>query len=206
MKVMVTGGAGFIGSHFVRYWLQHHPEDELVNFDALTYSGNLANLADVTNCPTTFIQGDIRDSQAVDQVMTGVDVVVHFAAETHVDRSILEPAAFVTTNVVGTQVLLDAALRHQVKRFHHVSTDEVFGSLELETTANSPKPPPMIPAVPTRPQGWIGSPGPGVWGNLWFALHHHQLLQQLWFAHVPGKILSLGNNESYRGQKGTAVR
>jgi len=149
MKLLITGGAGFIGSHFVRYWLEHHPTDTVINFDSLTYSGNLANLADVADNPQyQFIQGDIRDSVAVDQAMAGVDMVVHFAAETHVDRSILEPANFVTTNVVGTQVLLDAALRHQVKRFHHISTDEVFGSLELgsaekfsETTPYDPRSP-----------------------------------------------------------------
>lgn len=149
MKVLVTGGAGFIGSNFVHYWLQHHPEDTVVNFDLLTYAGNVETLRDVEDNPQyQFIQGDIRDSQAVDQAMAGVEVVVHFAAETHVDRSILEPAAFVTTNVVGTQVLLDAALHHQVKRFHHISTDEVFGSLELgsatkfsETTPYDPRSP-----------------------------------------------------------------
>lgn len=149
MKVLVTGGAGFIGSHFVHYWLANHPEDTVVNFDLLTYAGNLDNLQDIADSPQyQFIQGDIRDVSAVDQVMTGVDIVVHFAAETHVDRSILEPAAFVTTNVVGTQVLLDSALRHRVKRFHHISTDEVFGSLELgsaekfsETTPYDPRSP-----------------------------------------------------------------
>jgi dTDP-glucose 4,6-dehydratase len=149
MKVLVTGGAGFIGSHFVHYWLANHPEDTVVNFDLLTYAGNLDNLQDIADSPQyQFIQGDIRDVSAVDQVMTGVDIVVHFAAETHVDRSILEPSAFVTTNVVGTQVLLDSALRHRVKRFHHISTDEVFGSLELgsaekfsETTPYDPRSP-----------------------------------------------------------------
>jgi len=149
MKLMVTGGAGFIGSHFVRYWLQNHPEDTVINFDCLTYAGNLANLKDVDQLPQyKFVKADIRDAQAVDEAMAGVDLVVHFAAETHVDRSILEPAGFVTTNVMGTQVLLDAALRHQVKRFHHISTDEVFGSLELgsaekfsETTPYDPRSP-----------------------------------------------------------------
>ncbi len=136
MRLLVTGGAGFIGSNFILYWLKHHPEDEIVNFDALTYAGNLENLADVQNQPNyRFIQGDIRDPQAVNQAMTGIDTVVHFAAESHVDRSILNPGDFVTTNIVGTQVLLDAALKNQVKRFHHISTDEVFGSLELNSTA-----------------------------------------------------------------------
>ena len=133
MKILVTGGAGFIGSNFILYWMKNHPEDQVVNFDKLTYAGNLENLKDVEKNPYySFIHGDICDASAVEKAMVGVDTVVHFAAESHVDRSIMEPAAFVVTNVVGTQVLLDAALKNNVKRFHHVSTDEVYGSLSLE--------------------------------------------------------------------------
>jgi dTDP-glucose 4,6-dehydratase len=129
---MVTGGAGFIGSNFILYWLKQHPSDEIVNFDLLTYAGNPENLASVEKQPNyRFVQGDVRDPVAVNQAMAGADTVVHFAAETHVDRSILDPAAFVTTNVVGTQVMLDAARQNKMQRFHHISTDEVFGSLEL---------------------------------------------------------------------------
>ncbi len=134
MKLLVTGGAGFIGTNFIIYWLSHHPEDTVVNFDKLTYAGNLNNLTSVEKNPQyRFVQGDICDAKAVGAVMDGIDIVVHFAAESHVDRSILEAAPFVMTNVVGTQVLLDAALKAKVRRFHHVSTDEVFGSLELGT-------------------------------------------------------------------------
>jgi len=134
MKMLVTGGAGFIGTNFIHYWLKNHPEDRVSNLDMLTYAGNLENLTDVEANPNySFIKGDIRDSKAVDAAMEGIDVVVHFAAESHVDRSILEPSTFITTNVVGTQVLLDAAVKHKVLRFHHISTDEVFGSLELES-------------------------------------------------------------------------
>jgi dTDP-glucose 4,6-dehydratase len=133
MKLLVTGGAGFIGSNFVLYWLKNHPDDHIVNFDKLTYAGNLENLKSVEDNPNyTFIQGDICDPDAVNKAMQGIDTVVHFAAESHVDRSITDPASFVTTNVLGTQVLLDAALAHNVTRFHHISTDEVFGSLELD--------------------------------------------------------------------------
>jgi len=132
MKLLVTGGAGFIGSNFILYWTANHPEDQIVNFDKLTYAGNLENLKSVEKSEQyTFIKGDICDADAVAAAMNGVDIVVHFAAESHVDRSIHEPAAFVMTNVVGTHVLLDAAQKAQVKRFHHVSTDEVFGALEL---------------------------------------------------------------------------
>lgn len=134
MKLVVTGGAGFIGSNFILYWLKNHPEDEVINLDKLTYAGNLENLADVQNNPRySFIRGDICDGAIVEKAVEGSDVVVHFAAESHVDRSILHPSTFVETNVSGTQVLLDAALKYKVKRFHHVSTDEVFGSLELES-------------------------------------------------------------------------
>jgi dTDP-glucose 4,6-dehydratase len=132
MKLLVTGGAGFIGSNFILYWLKQHPEDIIVNFDKLTYAGNLENLKEVEhNQNYSFIHGDIGDSETVVKAMEGVDTVVHFAAETHVDRSITGPAIFLQTNVIGTQVLLDAAVKSNIKRFHHVSTDEVFGALQL---------------------------------------------------------------------------
>src|SRR5690348_7365381 len=135
MKLLVTGGAGFIGSNFILYWMKKHPEDEIVNFDKLTYAGNLENLTSVQDLPNyTFIKGDIRDGVAVENAMKNVDIVVHFAAESHVDRSIMNPSDFVETNVGGTQVLLDVALKANVKRFHHVSTDEVFGTLYLGST------------------------------------------------------------------------
>src|SRR3989338_4339335 len=133
MKLLVTGGAGFIGSNFIKYWLQNHPTDKIINFDKLTYAGNLENLSDLENNPNyAFVQGDICDAETVLKNMEGVDIVVHFAAESHVDRSIMEPAAFVMTNIVGTQVLLGAALKNNIKKFHHVSTDEVFGHLSLD--------------------------------------------------------------------------
>lgn len=149
MKLLVTGGAGFIGSNFILYWMKNHPEDEMVNFDKLTYAGNLENLTSVQNLPNySFIKGDICDGVAVENAMKNVDMVVHFAAESHVDRSIMNPSDFVETNVAGTQVLLDAALKANVKRFHHVSTDEVFGALALgskerfsETTKYNPHSP-----------------------------------------------------------------
>lgn len=132
MKVLVTGGAGFIGSNFCHYWAEKHPTDILVNLDKLTYAGNLKNLEKISGHPNySFIQGDICDKDLVNRVMKDVEIVVHFAAESHVDRSILDPYPFITTNIIGTQVLLDAALKCKVKRFHHISTDEVFGSLAL---------------------------------------------------------------------------
>jgi dTDP-glucose 4,6-dehydratase len=133
MRILVTGGAGFIGSHYVRTTLGAGPTavTGVTVIDKLTYSGNEANLAPVAGDPRlTFIRADICDSRATDEVMPGHDVVVHFAAESHVDRSIAGAAPFVATNVLGTQTLLDAALRHGVSRFVHVSTDEVYGSIE----------------------------------------------------------------------------
>lgn len=135
MKLLVTGGAGFIGSNFIMYWMKNHPDDFIVNFDMLTYAGNLENLSTVEKNPNySFVKGDITNQEQVENAMKGADTVVHFAAETHVDRSISGPAAFVKTNVLGTQILLDAALLHEIKRFHHVSTDEVFGALELNSS------------------------------------------------------------------------
>ncbi|MBL1105866.1 dTDP-glucose 4,6-dehydratase [Streptomyces sp. 5-8] len=130
MRILVTGGAGFIGSEYVRRRWDSDPEARITVLDKLTYSGVEANLASVARQPGyTFVHGDICDPDVVDQVMAGQDAVVHFAAESHVDRSIDGADRFVRTNVMGTQVLLDAARRHRVGRFVHVSTDEVYGSI-----------------------------------------------------------------------------
>jgi dTDP-glucose 4,6-dehydratase len=128
---MVTGGCGFIGSNFIRHLLETDPHLEVVNFDALTYAGNPANLADYADSPRyTFVKGDITDRDAVRAVVReGIGGIVHFAAESHVDRSIQDSGPFVRTNVLGTQVLLDAAREYLVPRFVHVSTDEVYGTL-----------------------------------------------------------------------------
>lgn len=134
MKLLVTGGAGFIGSNFIRYWLNKHPKDKIINYDKLTYAGHLSSTKDFTgNRNYKFIKGDICDAKKIQQLMKDIDIVVHFAAESHVDRSIADPGAFVRTNVLGTQVLLEAAKKNKIKRFHHVSTDEVFGALPLNS-------------------------------------------------------------------------
>ena len=147
MKILVTGGAGFIGSNFIRYWLKEHADDAIVNFDALTYAGDRTSLSDVetTAGPRyAFVQGDIADMAAVRDALDAhqPDVIVNFAAESHNSRAILDPVAFARTNVVGTQVLLEAARQARVSRLHHISTCEVYGDLALDSaesfTENSP--------------------------------------------------------------------
>jgi dTDP-glucose 4,6-dehydratase len=131
MRVLVTGGAGFIGSNYCRFVLREHPNDEVVNLDKLTYAGNLENLTDVADDPRySFVRGDICDEETVEGAMGGVDAVVNFAAETHVDRSIHHAGDFIDTDVKGLYVLLEAARKRGVDRFVHVSTDEVYGSIE----------------------------------------------------------------------------
>lgn len=149
MKLLVTGGTGFIGSNFICYWLVNHPEDYIVNFDKLTYAGNLENLTDIEKSPNyKFIKGDIGDPKAVTATMKDIDIVVNFAAESHVDRSILDPAPFIKTNVLGTQVLLDAAREAKVARFNHISTDEVFGALPLDSKERFSEETPYNPTSP----------------------------------------------------------
>ncbi len=135
MKVLVTGGAGFIGSNFIHYWLEVHPDDEIINVDFLTYAGNVENIADIASDERyRFVKADIGNLDIMGRELCGVDVVVNFAAESHNDRAILDPGIFIQTNVLGTQMLLEAARRAGVQRFHHISTCEIFGELELEET------------------------------------------------------------------------
>ncbi len=135
MKIVVTGGAGFIGTSFVYYELQNHPEDEIICLDALTYAGNLENLKGAMDNPHfRFVKGDIADRKLVFELFEAEkpDIVVNFAAETHVDRSVMDPGIFVRSNVMGTQVLMDACREFKTGRFHQVSTDEVYGDLPLD--------------------------------------------------------------------------
>lgn len=131
-NILVTGGAGFIGSNFIHYMLEKYSDYKIVNLDLLTYAGNLENLKDIENNSNyKFVKGDIADSELVDKIIkeNAIDTIINFAAESHVDRSILEPDAFINTNVIGTHNLLKVAWANDKIRFHHVSTDEVFGSL-----------------------------------------------------------------------------
>ena len=152
MKLLVTGGAGFIGTNFIRYWLRHYSNDAVINLDRLTYAGDLSNLIDIaeTYYPKRykFAHGDILDSAFVEDILKTEhpDVIVNFAAESHNSRAILHPRRFFETNVMGTQVLLDAARKSGVERFHHISTCEVYGELPLDS------PDTFSESAPYRPQ------------------------------------------------------
>jgi len=153
VKLLVTGGAGFIGSNFIRYWLREHPWDSAVSYDLLTYAGDRSSLADVeasAGARYAFVQGDIADLAAVRAALEGhrPDVIVNFAAESHNSRAILDPVAFARTNVVGTQVLLEAARQQRIDRFHHISTCEVYGDLALDSTASFREDSPYRPRTP----------------------------------------------------------
>lgn len=135
MKIIVTGGAGFIGTNFIYYQLNNHPDDEIICIDNLTYAGKIENLTEAfSNLNFHFIKADIADSKKIDEIFDEFrpDIVVNFAAESHVDRSIEDPGIFIKTNVLGTQVLLDASKKYNVKRYHQISTDEVYGDLPLD--------------------------------------------------------------------------
>lgn len=148
MKILITGGAGFIGGNFVNYMVQKYPSYQIINLDALTYAGNLENVKEVENEPNyRFVKGDITDKNLIESLFVeGIDAVVNFAAESHVDRSISDPGIFIKTNVQGTQVLLDAAKKYGVKKYIQISTDEVYGTLGetgyfTETTPLAPNSP-----------------------------------------------------------------
>lgn len=151
MNILVTGGCGFIGSHFLRYMMDIYANDSFICLDALTYAGNKNNIKELLeDSRLTMIEGNIRDASFVDTLFVSYkpDVVVHFAAETHVDRSITGPQVFLETNVIGTGVLLDACLRHGIERFHHVSTDEVYGTLPLQGGSPFTEQSPLLPSSP----------------------------------------------------------
>lgn len=146
-KIIVTGGAGFIGSNFVHWVVDNQPDVQVTVLDKLTYAGNKANLAGIPEDRLTFIQGDICDADLVDELFANADAVVHFAAESHNDNSIANPAPFLQTNVEGTYTLLEAARKHGV-RFHHISTDEVYGDLALDDPAKFTEETPYHPSSP----------------------------------------------------------
>ncbi len=149
MQLLVTGGAGFIGSNFVRYWVERHPGDGVAVLDVLTYAGNRPNLADVED-RIAFVQGDIGDLEVVTKTLAEhqIDVIVHFAAESHNSLAVLDPGRFFRTNVLGTQTLAEAARRHGISRFHHISTCEVYGDLPLDSDERFTEETPYRPRTP----------------------------------------------------------
>jgi dTDP-glucose 4,6-dehydratase len=148
MRLLVTGGAGFIGSNFVHYWLEGHPDDHVVVLDLLTYAGDRGSLADVEGPRMTFVEGDICDLELCERLLEDVDVVVNFAAESHNSLAVVDPGRFFRTNVIGTQTLLEAARRSGVQRFHHVSTCEVYGDLPLDSEEMFTEDSPYRPRTP----------------------------------------------------------
>lgn len=149
MKLLVTGGAGFIGSNFIRYWLKKYPKDKIINLDKLTYAGRLSTTKDFSKRKNyRFIKGDITNIKTVKKAIKNVDTVVNFAAESHNDRAIADPGIFVKTNILGTQVLLEMARQAKVERFHHISTCEVFGEMELEEKKAFKETDPFKPRTP----------------------------------------------------------
>ena len=149
MRLLVTGAAGFIGSNFVRYWIERHPDDRVVAYDLLTYAGNRPNLADL-EARIGFVQGDIGDLDKVSKVLEDerIDTIINFAAESHNSLAILDPSLFFRTNVLGTQTLLEAVCKREIARFHHVSTCEVYGDLALDSAASFREDSPYLPRTP----------------------------------------------------------
>jgi dTDP-glucose 4,6-dehydratase len=149
MRILVTGAAGFIGSNFVRYWLERRPDDHLIAYDLLTYAGNRESLADLEE-RIVFVQGDIADGELVEQTLRDerVEVIVNFAAESHNSLAVVDPGRFFRTNVLGTQTLLEAARQNGLERFHHVSTCEVYGDLPLDSTETFSEESPYQPRTP----------------------------------------------------------
>src|SRR5437868_12268824 len=147
MKVLVTGGAGFIGSNFVHYVYRERPDWQILVYDKLTYAGNRANIADIEGDRVQFVQADICDERAIENAVSSCDAIIHFAAESHVDNSLHGPWAFVDTNVIGTYRILEAVRKYD-KRLHHISTDEVFGDLALDAAKSFNESTPYDPSSP----------------------------------------------------------
>jgi dTDP-glucose 4,6-dehydratase len=195
MRILVTGGCGFIGSNFIRYILKHYKPAYVSNVDVLTYAGNLANLEGVTEQHGDryeFFKADIANADQMDALMTEHQfyAVINFAAESHVDRSINDPANFIHTNVIGTSVLLDCARRHGVQRFIQISTDEVYGSLPEAGKFTE-----QSPLAIFREQSRGGSAGARFLQDLWPGSDRHALLKQLRALSISGKTDSADDHQ-----------
>ena len=203
MKIFVTGGAGFIGSNFITHLLGVSQEYSVVNYDKLTYAGNLANLESVAGNPRyRFIKGDICDAAAVAAAMAGCQAVIHFAAESHVDRSIYEPAPMIETNVTGTFVLLQIARKLNIEKFVHVSTDEVYGDLAPGTFADENSP--LQPSSPYSASKASSDLDCQILRpHLRFSRGHHARVQQLRSFPISRKI-SASHDHKCAGRQTTA--
>ena len=191
MNIIVTGGAGFIGSNFIFHMLKKYPDYRIICLDCLTYAGNLSTLAPVMDNPNfRFVKESITDREAVYKLFEEEhpDMVVNFAAESHVDRSIENPEVFLTTNIIGTAVLMDACRKYGIKRYHQVSTDEVYGDLPLDRPDPHKQPLQLF-------QGFCRPSGAGLPQNLWTACNHQPLFQQLRPIPFPGKTDSVNDRQ-----------
>ena len=208
MRLLVTGGAGFIGSNFVHYWLEQHPDDHVVVYDLLTYAGNRQNVATVEE-RIVFVQGDICDRELAEATLREekIDTVVNFAAESHNSLAVVDPTRFFRTNVLGTQTLLEAARAAGTERFHHVSTCEVYGDLALDSDEVFTEESPYRPQdAVQRVEGRGGSRGPRVLRDLRPPCHDHQLLEQLRRLSVPRKGAPALHDERARRRAAPHVR
>ena len=208
MRLLVTGGAGFIGSNFVHYWLEHHPDDHLVVYDLLTYAGNRASLADVEE-RIVFVQGDIGDLELAQKTIEdeGVDTIVNFAAESHNSLAVLDPGLFARTNVLGTQLLLEAARATGVERFHHISTCEVFGDLALDSDEVFTEDSPYRPRTPYNASKAAADHYVRAYHETFERPDHdHELLEQLRRVPVPGEGPAAVRHERARRPPAADVR
>ena len=206
MKIFVTGGAGFIGSNFIRHVLSLNKGYQVVNYDKLTYAGNLANLESVADNPNySFVRGDICDAAALEEAMNGCTAVVHFAAESHVDRSIYEPAPVIETNVTGTFFMLQVARKLRVERFVHISTDEVYGDMLPGAFADG-----GIAAAAEQPvfrvQGRLRPVGSLLRAHVRISRADHALFEQLRPVPVSGKISPVDDHQRARRQAAADLR
>lgn len=205
-RIIVTGGAGFIGSNFVHWVVENQSEVHVTVLDALTYAGNRENLVGIPEDRLTFVHGDICDAALLEELVPEADAIVHFAAESHNDNSIADPAPFVRTNVEGTFQLLEAARRHGT-RFHHISTDEVYGDLALDDPGALHRGDAIQAVEPLQlHQGFVGHARARVAPHLRGGRHHFQLLEQLRAAPAHREVHPAADHQHPHGRAAEAVR